>query len=184
MSGRRERYTVQQVLDHLDGNFAIPEDGFDSDIEGFESDSDDDLEPQLPSQERENNDIDLRNVIIEDEEEEEAENSDVRAAGRPNNYSFDGLEWTDAPQDVPALPEFGENVGPAVVCSAEMSSLDYFLLLVDNRMLTSIVRETNRFVVLSVTDKGKDPNSWIDFRRAKSFSRFDNCHEHSFFAIS
>ena len=103
MSGRRERYTVQQVLDHLDGNFAIPEDGFDSDIEGFESDIDDDLEPQLPPQERENNDIDLRNVIIEDEEEEEAENSDVRAAGRPNNYSFDGLEWTDAPQDVPAL---------------------------------------------------------------------------------
>ena len=142
MSGRRERYTVQQVLDHLDGNFAIPEDGFDSDIEGFESDSDDDLEPQLPPQERENNDIDLRNVIIEDEEEEEAENSDVRAAGRPNNYSFDGLEWTDAPQDVPALPEFGENVGPAVVCSAEMSPLDYFLLLVDNHILTSIVRET------------------------------------------
>ena len=162
MSGRRERYTVQQVLDHLDGNFAIPEDGFDSDIEGFESDSDDDLEPQLPPQERENNDIDLRNVIIEDEEEEEAENSDVRAAGRPNNYSFDGLEWTDAPQDVPALPEFGENVGPAVVCSAEMSPLDYFLLLVDNRMLTSIVRETNRFAVLSLTDKGKDPNSWIE----------------------
>ena len=139
MSGRRERYTAQQVHDYLDGNFAIPEDGFDSDIEGFESDSDDDLESQLPPQEPKNNDIDLRNAIIEDEEEEEAENSHVRPAGRPNNYSFDGLEWTDEPQDVQALPEFGENVGPAVVCSAEMSSLDYFLLLVDNRMLTSIV---------------------------------------------
>ena len=72
----------------MDGNF-IPECGFDSDIEGFESDSDDDLEPQLLPQERENNNIDLRNVIIEDEEEEEAENSDVKAAWRPSNYSFD-----------------------------------------------------------------------------------------------
>ena len=45
------------------------------------------LEPQLPPQEPENNDIDLRNVIIEDEEEE-AESSDVKAAGRPSNYSF------------------------------------------------------------------------------------------------
>ena len=68
----------------------------------------------------------MRNVIIEDEEEEEevAENSDVRAVGKPNNYSFDGFEWTDVPQDVQALPAFGENVGPAVVCSAEMSPMD------------------------------------------------------------
>ena len=28
------------------------------------------------------------------------------------------------PQDVQALPAFGENVGPAVVCSAEMSPMD------------------------------------------------------------
>ena len=137
MSGRRERYTAQQVLEHLDGNFAIPEDGFDSDIEGFESDSDDDLETQLTPLECKNNDIDLRKM-----KKREAENSDVRAVGRPNNDSFNGLEWTDAPQDVLALPERGENVGPVVVCSAEMSPMDYFLLLVDNRILTFIVRET------------------------------------------
>lgn len=137
MSGRRERYTAQRVLEHLDGNFAIPEDGFDSDVEGFENDSDGDLETQLQPLECKNNDIDLRKM-----KKREAENSDVRAVGRPNNYSFDGLEWTDAPQDMLALPERGENVGPVVVCSAEMSPLDYFLLLVDNRILTSIVRET------------------------------------------
>ena len=89
-------------------------------------------------------------------------NSYVRAAGRPNNYFFDGFKWTDVPQDVPALPEFGENVGPAVLCSAEIFPLDYFLLLVDNCMLTSIVQETNRFAVQSLTDKGKDPNLWIE----------------------
>ena len=44
--------------------------------------------PQLPPQERENNNIGLGNVIIEDEEEGEAENSDVKAAGRPSNYDF------------------------------------------------------------------------------------------------
>ena len=43
MSRRCEWYTAQQVCDHLGENFAIPEDGFDSDIKGFESDSDDDL---------------------------------------------------------------------------------------------------------------------------------------------
>ena len=42
---------LNKYLNILDGNFAIPEDGFDSDIEGFESDSDNDLEPQLPPQE-------------------------------------------------------------------------------------------------------------------------------------
>ena len=44
----------------------------------------------LPPQERENNKIVSRNVINEDEEEE-AENSNVRAVGRPNNCSFDDL---------------------------------------------------------------------------------------------
>ena len=52
MNGRCKQYTAQQVRDHLNGNFTIPEDGFDSDIEGFESDSDDDLEPQLLPQEQ------------------------------------------------------------------------------------------------------------------------------------
>ena len=41
------RYSAQYILDYLDGNFAIPEDGFDSDIEGFESDNDDELETTL-----------------------------------------------------------------------------------------------------------------------------------------
>lgn len=106
MNGRRARYSAQEVLDFLDGNFAIPEDGFESDIEGFESDSDDDLEPQMPPHEPENDEIDLRNAIIEDEEAEEEDNSSARVVGRPNSYSFDGLEWTEAPQDVPALPGF------------------------------------------------------------------------------
>ena len=105
--------------------------------------------------------IDLRNVVMEDEEADDTDNGETSAAGRPNNYSFEGLEWTDAPEEVPAIPEFRENVGPAVACSAEMSPLDYFLLFVDNHMLTSIVRETNRFAIQCLTANGKDPNSWV-----------------------
>lgn len=47
MSRRPGTYSTQDVLDYLEGNFAIPEDGFESDIEGFESNSDDDLEPEI-----------------------------------------------------------------------------------------------------------------------------------------
>ena len=83
-------YTVQDILDYLDGNFTISDDGFDSDIEGFESGNCDDLEPELSPQKPDNDEIDLRNIIIEDEEAEEADNSNVTAAGMPNNYSFFG----------------------------------------------------------------------------------------------
>ena len=154
MSRRPVTYSTQDVLDYLEGNFAIPEDGFESDIEGFESENDLDLmEPD--------DEIELRNVVMEDEEADDTDNGETSAAGRPNNYSFEGLEWTDAPEEVPAIPEFRENVGPAVACSAEMSPLDYFLLFVDNHMLTSIVRETNRFAIQCLTANGKDPNPWV-----------------------
>lgn len=172
MSRRPGMYRTQDVLDYLEGNFAIPEDGFESDIEGFESESDDDLEPEIiPPEDLIDDEIDLRNVAMEDEEADDTENGETSTAGRPSNYSFEDLEWTDEPEDVPAIPEFRENVGPAVACSAEMSPLDYFLLFVDNRMLTSIVRETNRFAVQCLTANGKDPNSWaaVTLEELKAF---------------
>ena len=64
-------YGTQDVLDYLEGNFAIPEDGFESDIEGFEIESDDDLDPEiiLPEDLMEPDDeIDLRNALMEDKE--------------------------------------------------------------------------------------------------------------------
>ena len=41
-SRRSVRYNAYEVLDYFHGNFAIPENGFEFDIEGFESDNDDD----------------------------------------------------------------------------------------------------------------------------------------------
>ena len=65
----------------MEGNFAIPEDGFESDIvERFESESDKDLEPEMilsgdlmePDDE-----IDLRNVVMEDEEANDTDNGET-----------------------------------------------------------------------------------------------------------
>ena len=93
MSRRPVTYCTQDVLDYLEENFAIPEDGFESDIEGFESESDDDLEPEIIPHEdlmEPDDEIDLRNVVMEDEEADDTDNGETNAAGRPNNYSFVG----------------------------------------------------------------------------------------------
>ena len=50
MNNRRARYSVQNTLGYLDGNVANPEGGFQSYIEDFESDNNDDLEPCIPVQ--------------------------------------------------------------------------------------------------------------------------------------
>ena len=45
-------------------------------------------------------------ALIEDDEAAEADYSDARTTGRPNDYCFDGfkyVEWTDAPQDLSGL---------------------------------------------------------------------------------
>ena len=47
-------------------------------------------------------------ALIEDGEVADADYSDARATGMPNDHCFDGfnyVEWTDAPQDLSALRE-------------------------------------------------------------------------------
>ena len=80
MSGGRRTYSLGEVLDYLDGIF--PTMASNLDIEGFESDSDDNLGPQSPSQdylEVDDDEIDLRNVVIEDED---ADSEHERVRGR------------------------------------------------------------------------------------------------------
>ena len=92
MRRRPVTYSAQDVLDYLDGNFAIPEDGFESDIEGLESDSDDDLEPEIIQLqdilEPYDDEIDLRNDVIENDEADVTDNNGRIAAVGPNNYSL------------------------------------------------------------------------------------------------
>jgi len=86
------RYSTRKILDYFHGNFAIADNGFEfeSDIEGFESDNDDDLTHKC----RLKSHIYLSIVIIEDEAAEEPDIFDPRAAAKPNDYSLDGSEWT------------------------------------------------------------------------------------------
>ena len=80
MSGGRTTYSLGEILDYLDGIFPTMVSKLD--IEGFESDSGDDLWPQSPSQdylEAEDDEIDLRDVVIEDED---ADSEHERARGR------------------------------------------------------------------------------------------------------
>ena len=81
-------YSTQDVLDYLEGNFPILEDGFESDIE-----SENDLEPEIIPHEdlmEPDDETELRNVVMEDEEADDTDNGETNAAGRPNNYSFVG----------------------------------------------------------------------------------------------
>ena len=42
MASRSRTYTVDKILEYLDDNFDIPDDGLNSDIEGFEDEESDD----------------------------------------------------------------------------------------------------------------------------------------------
>ena len=50
MNRRRARYSALNILDYLDGNVADPKCGIQSDIEGFESGNNNDLEPLMRPQ--------------------------------------------------------------------------------------------------------------------------------------
>ena len=74
-----------------------------------------------------------------------------------NNFSE--IEWS---KNVDAFTnyKFEENTSPSTVMSAEKVAVDFFLLLVTNRMLTEIVNETNRYVRQSLQAQGKNPSDW------------------------
>lgn len=40
MASSKRRYTVTEILDYLDGNFNIPDDGVNFDIEGLDEEND------------------------------------------------------------------------------------------------------------------------------------------------
>ena len=85
------RYSAREILDYLHGNFATLDNGFESDIEGFQSDNDNDLTHKC----RLKSHVYLSIVIVEDEEAEEPDICNPRVTGKPNNYSFNGSEWTE-----------------------------------------------------------------------------------------
>ena len=69
MASTNRRYTVAEILDYLDDNFDIPDDGVNSDIEGLDEedfDKENDLLPEVAVSEDEfDDDVDLAALDIE-----------------------------------------------------------------------------------------------------------------------
>lgn len=90
MASAARRYTVDEILEYLDDNFDIPDDGVNSDIEGLDEedfDEENDLLPEVPDfLDEDNEDINLADVDIV--ENGGRENS----RGRPSNVSLNKFE--------------------------------------------------------------------------------------------
>ena len=68
MASAARRYTVDEILEYLDDNFDIPDDGVNSDIEGLDEedfDEENDLLPEVPDfLDEDDEDINLADVDI------------------------------------------------------------------------------------------------------------------------
>ena len=130
------------VINHFDRIFDIPCNGVDSDIEGFESDdSDFSKAKEMVFSEAEDDGIDLQRFPEEKEDEDDDTGKEARQRGRPVGFSFEDHDLSDQRSDI-EIPEFQEQVGPTKVLPAESSAKDCSGLLVDDRMLYSIMHET------------------------------------------
>ena len=56
--------------------------------------------------------------------------------------------------------EFDLPTGPSTVMSAEKGAVDSFLLLMNNHMVSQIVKETNWYARQSLLGQGEDPSEW------------------------
>ena len=84
----------------------------------------------------------------------------ARKRGRrsvPGN--FEELQWSKNANAFTGY-EFDLPTGPSSVMSAEKGAVDFFLLLMDNHMVSQIVNETNRYARQSLQGQGKDPSEW------------------------
>ena len=159
MAGTNRRYTVEEILDYLDDNFDIPDDGVNSDIEGLDEedfDEENDLLPEVADfPEEDDEDINLAAVDIVENAVQE------NSRGRPSNVSLNDFEWSSERSDVD-IPGFSQAVGPTNIMPRESSAVDFFQLFISNRMLGNILRETNRYARQSLLARNKDVDCWRD----------------------
>ena len=86
MASVNRRYTVAEILEYLDDNFDIPDDGVNSDIEGLDEDDFDEENDLLPevavSADEDDEDVDLAALDIEENGDQDS------SRGRPSNVSL------------------------------------------------------------------------------------------------
>ena len=149
-----QQFTVEEVMSQLDEDFDIPNDGIDSEIELDDSEEDED--ECFDNFGDQGTNIRLSELEIVETEDPKP----PRKRGRRSvTNNFSEIEWS---KNVDAFTnyKFEENTGPSTVMSAEKVAVDFFLLLVTNRMLTEIVNETNRYARQSLQAQGKNPSDW------------------------
>ena len=167
MARAKRRYTVPELLDYLDDNFYIPDDGVNSDIGGLDEDFDEenDLLPEVAvSEDEDDEDVDLAALDIEENGDQDS------SRGRPSNVSLNDFEWSSVRSDID-IPSFLQAVGPANVMPRESLTVDFFQLFVDNRTLGNILRETNHYAcqLLQATNKDVLSRKEISLEELKAF---------------
>ena len=167
MAGAKRRYPVPELLDYLDDNFDIPDDGVNSDIRGLDEDfhEENDLLPEVAvSEDEDDEDVDLAALDIEENRDQDS------SRGRPSNVSLNDFEWSSVRSDID-IPSFSQAVGPANVMPTESLAVHFFQLFVDNRMLGNIIRETNRYACQLLQARNKDVRSWkeVSLEELKAF---------------
>lgn len=154
MSRLSRTYTVDEELQYLDDNFNIPEDGLHSDL----VDSQDEDFDEMGQQQQQNiyredveEDINLAHVDIAVCDDEEM--AEERPIGRPSNIQIDQYVRSNTYTANIAIPAFTKSFGPTQAMPQDSKAVDFVLLLVSNRMLANIVRETNQ-------KANRDPDNW------------------------
>lgn len=140
--------------------FNIPDDGLNSDVEGFEDDEFDDDHGDLlpnPDMEADDNEEEVMLAAVEIEEPPAAEMD--TAIGRPRNTLVNEYQWSSESSDI-EIPGFTQAVGQVNPLPRGSVAVDFFQLFIDNHILGNIVRETNRYAQQTMTQRNKDPNSW------------------------
>ena len=174
MAADKRRYTVEECLSFLDDDFDIPEDGFDFEFEGLDDDDDDPCAEiiDITTHDLTNDEPPLRLSDFEITSKKVQDEPRVvgNDRGRPAETVFDGLDRVNEKVDI-EIPNFMQHVGPTKVMPKESTELDFFLLFIDNRILSEIVRETNRYAEQSLEAKNKDSSSWdrIELQEMKAF---------------
>lgn len=156
MASTNRHFTVAEILEYLDDNFDIPDDGVNSDIEGLDEDDFDKenyMLPEVAASDEDDENVNLAALNIEE--------NDDRGRGRPSNVSLHDFEWSSERSEV-EIPSFSQAVGPTNVIPRESSVVDFFQLFVDNHILGKIVAETNRYTCQSLQARNKDIGSWKD----------------------
>ena len=164
------------MADFFQGTFDIPLDGIESDIEGFEGDISDVAESldSIPMEEDEEDLPRFPDQSSEDEDSDSSEDRDSgeeeRERGRPARFTFENVAWSEQRSEMD-IPQFREEVGPTKILPAEASAKDFFSLLVDERMLSNTVRETNKYAKQKLEESGKDSSLWspVDLTELKAF---------------